>query len=198
FTMIYFDLDNFKAVNDRFGHSVGNRLLCRVSQALQAMLRRTDMIARLGGDEFAILLPETAADEARIVAEKLHQRLTEEMRAALRHIAGPPGEPAEPVFTLGDLKVDLARRQVFVSAKEIHLTPIEYKLLLLLVQHAGKVITHQHLLREVWGPGYANESHYLRVYMGQLRHKLEAEPARPKYLLTEPGVGYRLVVRESA
>ena len=114
------------------------------------------------------------------------------MRVALRHALQAASPQNEAVFTTGELRVDLAKRQVFVGEAEVHLTPIEYKLLVLLVQHAGKVLTHQHLLREVWGPGYANESHYLRVYMGQLRHKLEADPARPKYLLTEPGVGYRL------
>jgi two-component system KDP operon response regulator KdpE len=96
------------------------------------------------------------------------------------------------VFTLGDLRVDLARRQVLLGQAEIHLTPIEYKLLTTLLQHAGKVLTHQQLLRQVWGPSYSDEAHYLRVYMGQLRHKLEANPARPRYLLTELGVGYRL------
>ncbi len=81
-----------------------------------------------------------------------------------------------------------------MNGAEVHLSPIEYKLLATLIRHAGKVITHQQLLREVWGPGYGEEAHYLRVYMGQLRHKLEATPARPRYLLTEPGVGYRLQV----
>ena len=81
-----------------------------------------------------------------------------------------------------------------MADEEVHLTPNEYKLLTTLVQHAGKVLTHRQLLREVWGPGYAEENHYLRVYMGQLRHKLEKEPARPRYLLTEPGVGYRLAM----
>jgi two-component system KDP operon response regulator KdpE len=114
------------------------------------------------------------------------------MRAALRHIAGPPGEPAEPVFALGDLKVDLGRRQVFVSTKEIHLTPIEYKLLTTLIRYAGRVMTHRQLLKEVWGPLHVEEGHYLRVYMRQLRNKLEQNPAHPRYLVTELGVGYRL------
>ncbi len=116
------------------------------------------------------------------------------LRVALRHAARAPGEEGEPVFRVGDLRVDLVRRQVWVAEEEVHLTPNEYKLLTTLVQHAGKVLTHRQLLREVWGPGYAEENHYLRVYMGQLRHKLEKEPARPRYLLTEPGVGYRLAM----
>jgi two-component system KDP operon response regulator KdpE len=114
------------------------------------------------------------------------------MRAALRHISGPPGEPAEPVFTLGDLRVDLGRRQVFVSENEIHLTPIEYKLLTTLIRYAGRVMTHRQLLKEVWGPLHVEEGHYLRVYMRQLRNKLEKNPAHPRYLVTELGVGYRL------
>jgi len=114
------------------------------------------------------------------------------MRAALRHIAGSLGETTEPVFTLGDLKVDLGRRQVFVSGKETHLTPIEYKLLTTLIRYAGKVMTHRQLLKEVWGPLRVEEGHYLRVYMRQLRNKLEKNPAHPRYLMTELGVGYRL------
>lgn len=113
------------------------------------------------------------------------------LRVALRH--NLVGQSAtEPVFVNNGLRVDLGRRQVFVDGQEKHLTPIEYKMLATLVQHAGKVVTHQQLLREVWGPGYTTETAYLRVYMGQLRHKIEAEPARPRYLITEPGVGYRL------
>jgi two-component system KDP operon response regulator KdpE len=114
------------------------------------------------------------------------------IRVALRHAATPPGELADPVFVQGELKVDLARRQVFLGEEEVHLTPTEYKLLTLLVRHAGKVITQRQALKEVWGPNYSNQTHYLRVYMAQLRHKLELDPARPRLLLTEPGVGYRL------
>ena len=104
----------------------------------------------------------------------------------------PHKETDEPIFTVGDLRVDFAHRQVLVNEQEVHLTPIEYKLLITLIQHAGKVVTRRQLLHEVWGPTYSEESHYLRVYMGQLRHKLEADPTRPRYLVTEPGVGYRL------
>jgi two-component system KDP operon response regulator KdpE len=114
------------------------------------------------------------------------------MRVALRHAARAPHDAADPTFTVGDLHVDLARRRVSVRAAEIHLTPIEYRLLTTLIRHAGKVLTHRQLLKEVWGLPYSEQTHYLRVYMGALRRKLEAEPARPRYLLTEPGVGYRL------
>jgi two-component system KDP operon response regulator KdpE len=114
------------------------------------------------------------------------------LRVALRHAIQAAQGSDEPVFASGDLRVDLAHRQVFVGAQEVHLTPIEYKLLLVLVQYAGKVVTRKQLLHDVWGPSYVDEMHYLRVYMGQLRHKLEADPTRPRYLITEPGVGYRL------
>lgn len=116
------------------------------------------------------------------------------LRVALRHLHHQTGEKSDPSFQVGSLRVDLVRRQVFVADEEVHLTPNEYKLLTTLVQHAGKVLTHRQLLREVWGPAYTEENHYLRVYMGQLRHKLETDAARPRYLLTEPGVGYRLAI----
>lgn len=113
------------------------------------------------------------------------------MRAALRHAAQSTDAP-ESVFVLHDLKVDLGRRQVFVLGKEVHLTPIEYKLFTTLIRYAGKVLTHRQLLKEVWGPLHVEEGHYLRVYMRQLRNKLEKNPAHPRYLVTELGVGYRL------
>ena len=114
------------------------------------------------------------------------------MRATLRQMARASVEQGDPVFTTGQLRVDLGRRQVFVSDEEVHLTPIEYKLLTTLVRYAGKVVTHRQLLKDVWGPLHVDEGHYLRVYMRQLRNKLEANPAQPQYLLTELGVGYRL------
>ena len=112
------------------------------------------------------------------------------LRVALRHAVSQTDEPA--VFTLGDLKVDLTRRVVEVKDQEVQLTPTEYTLLRVLIRHAGKVLTHHQLLREVWGPGYEQEKHLVRVNISNLRSKLEAEPARPQYILTEPGVGYRL------
>ena len=114
------------------------------------------------------------------------------MRVALRHRDVDADE--EPVFEAGDLKVDLGARRVFVRGEEVRLTRTEYRLLALLVQHAGKVVTHRQLLKEVWGPGSADQTHYLRVYMGTLRHKIEQDPARPRWLTTEIGVGYRLKV----
>jgi two-component system KDP operon response regulator KdpE len=114
------------------------------------------------------------------------------IRVALRHALRQRSGRQEPVFSLYNMRVDLAQRQVFLDDKEVHLTPIEYKLLMVLVRHAGKVITHTQLLKEVWGPAHVNEVQYLRVYMTQLRHKLEADPARPRFLMNEPGIGYRL------
>lgn len=112
------------------------------------------------------------------------------LRALLRYRLA--SQVKEPVFTAGNLVVDLSRRVVTVDGREVKLTPKEYDLLRVLVIHAGKVLTHQQLLREVWGPGYGEETQYLRVYIGQLREKLEADPAKPKHIITEAGVGYRL------
>ena len=113
------------------------------------------------------------------------------MRVALRHAARRE-DAQEPVVVIGGLQVDLAARRAVVEGREIRLTRTEYRLLALLARHAGKVLTHRQLLKEVWGPGAVDQTHYLRVYMGQLRHKIEADPAQPRYLLTETGVGYRL------
>lgn len=113
-------------------------------------------------------------------------------RASLRRLRVGP-TPAEPVFRFGEVEVDLAARLVRRAGTELHLTPIEYRLLSVLVAHAGRVLTHPHLLREVWGPSHSQSTHYLRVYMGNLRQKLEHDPAQPRHLLTETGVGYRLV-----
>lgn len=114
------------------------------------------------------------------------------IRVALRHAARLEGERESSIFTAGDLRVDLAGRRVFLKDVEVHLTPLEYKLLTALVRHAGKVLTHRFLLKEVWGPHQVQETHYLRVFMANLRRKIEADPAQPRLLLTEQGVGYRL------
>ncbi len=116
------------------------------------------------------------------------------IRVTLRHAQLRKGPEPEPIFESGDLKIDLVARRVYLKGEEVHLTPNEFKLLALLVRHAGMVLTHRQLLNEVWGPAYIDETHYLRVYMGQLRHKIEPDPARPRHLRTESGVGYRLMV----
>jgi len=115
------------------------------------------------------------------------------VRAALRRANAIDNASLEPVFSVGGLRVDLARREVQVDGQSIHLTRHEFDLLRLLVRNAGKVLTHAKMLRDVWGPEAVNETHYLRVYMNQLRQKLEPNPSQPVYLLTETGVGYRLV-----
>jgi two-component system, OmpR family, KDP operon response regulator KdpE len=114
------------------------------------------------------------------------------LRVARRHVERLTPGPEEAVFEVDGLRVDLERRQVTRDGQEVHLTPLEYKLLRTLVHHADRVVTREELLKEVWGPGAANETQYLRVYIGLLRHKLEHDPARPTLLLTETGVGYRL------
>jgi two-component system KDP operon response regulator KdpE len=113
------------------------------------------------------------------------------LRVALRH---GQTETEAPLFQCGQLQVDLSRRLVTLQGHPVKLTPTEYALLRLLIQHAGKVLTHQQILRAVWGPEYVHETHYLRVYFAQLRQKIEANPALPTLILTEPGVGYRLVL----
>jgi two-component system KDP operon response regulator KdpE len=116
------------------------------------------------------------------------------IRAALRHVArsSQPGEAG--ALRLGEIEVDFERRTVHAPGGAVHLTPIEFRLLACLAQHAGMVLTHRHLLREVWGPSHIDQSHYLRIYMKQLRHKLEPDPARPRFLITETGIGYRLMI----
>jgi two-component system, OmpR family, KDP operon response regulator KdpE len=115
------------------------------------------------------------------------------LRVAMRHVQ-PSAESA--VFRSGRVEVDLTARLVKVAGREVKLTATEYALLHLFIQHAGKVLTHQQILKEVWGPNYLDQTHYLRVYMAHLREKLEAEPSKPVLLLTEPGIGYRLVELE--
>jgi len=122
------------------------------------------------------------------------QELLARIRVARRHADARDGTPSDAVLSVGPLQIDLPRRRVLVGEREVRLTPLEYKLLVTLARNAGKVLTHQQLLREVWGPGRAGQTQYLHVYMGHLRNKLEADPVRPRLLITEPGVGYRLDV----
>ena len=114
------------------------------------------------------------------------------MRASLRRTARS-GDEQGSVLRFADVVVDLANRRVLRSEQEVHLTQVEFRLLAVLLSHPGKVLTHRLLLREVWGPSYVERSHYLRIYMGHLRQKLEADPARPRHLITETGIGYRFV-----
>jgi len=117
------------------------------------------------------------------------RELLARIRVAIRHATMADDEP---VLTVDDLRVDLARRQVTVGGRDVTLTPTEYDLLKMLMAHAGKVLTHRQLLREVWGAGYEHDAHLLQVNVSNLRRKLEPDPARPRYIHTEPGVGYRV------
>jgi two-component system KDP operon response regulator KdpE len=114
------------------------------------------------------------------------------LRVVLRRTTKPQGNSGAGVFRFGDIEVNSERRKVLVGGEEVHLTRIEYKLLQVMIRHADRVLTHNQLLNEVWGPNQQDQAHYLRVYMLQLRRKLEQDPARPRYIRTEPGVGYRL------
>jgi two-component system KDP operon response regulator KdpE len=124
------------------------------------------------------------------------EELLARIRVALRHSAGAGGR-GEPVFRSGNLRVDLEARRVWRGDTEVRLTPTEYDLLKFLVQNADKALTHGMILRAVWGADYAGESQYLRVYIPQLRRKLEADPTRPQFILTEPGVGYRFQTEDT-
>jgi two-component system KDP operon response regulator KdpE len=164
--------------------------------------RGTDVCREIRGwSELPILLLSAVADEREKIAALdagaddyvtkpfSGDELLARLRAALRRIA-PAGEST---ITVGDLTVDLARRRVTVAGEPVALTPTEYDLLRLLARNAGRLLTHPTILREVWGPAYGEESNYLHVYVSQLRRKIEPDPTRPRYLLTQQGVGYRLV-----
>jgi two-component system KDP operon response regulator KdpE len=141
--------------------------------------REEDKVAALdnGADDY-VTKPFSAAE------------LLARLRVAQRHTIS---SAESPVFHSGDLEVDLTARLVRRKGREVKLTSTEYSLLRLFVQHAGKVLTHHQILKEVWGPGYIEQTHYLRVYIAHLRDKLENEPSEPKLIVTEPGVGYRLL-----
>lgn len=120
--------------------------------------------------------------------------LNSRLQALLRRISKTS---CHDIFETGDLKIDLVKRKVFVLNQEITLTPIQYRILNILVQNAGLVVTHRQLLKDIWGVEHLEDNHYLRIYMRQLRHKIEKNPARPRYLLTETGIGYRLLIEEN-
>nr|WP_217445405.1 two-component system response regulator KdpE [Lelliottia amnigena] len=148
---------------------------------LSARAEETDKIAALdaGADDYLSKPFGIGELQARVrVALRRHSTTT----------------PAEPVYTFSDIQVDLAARRILRGTQEIHLTPIEFRLLAILLNNHGKVLTQRQLLNQVWGPNAVEHSHYLRIYMGHLRQKLEVDPARPRHLLTETGIGYRFML----
>jgi two-component system KDP operon response regulator KdpE len=149
------------------------------------------VISARGREEDKVAALDAGADDYLTKPFSVNELLAR-MRVALRHAEMGRSSATPQVFEFGTLRVDLVRREVTLSNREVHLTPIEYKLLVLLAQNAGKVLTHRQILKDVWGPSYASQTHYVRVHMAELRKKIEADPARPKLLVTEPGVGYRL------
>jgi two-component system KDP operon response regulator KdpE len=146
------------------------------------------VLSALGDEQEKIAALDAGADDY-VTKPFGIEELLARLRAALRRVDAP----AAPVVELGELAVDLERRLVTMRGKPVSLTPTEFELLRLFVRNEGKLLTHPTILREVWGPAYGTESHYLHVYVSQLRQKLEQDPARPRLLLTEPGAGYRLV-----
>jgi two-component system KDP operon response regulator KdpE len=148
---------------------------------LSARVREEDKVRALdaGADDY-LTKPFGAAE------------LTARLRVALRHASARATEVPDATVAVGDLVVDLSARRVKLRGADVHLTPIEYRLLAVLARHAGMVMTHRQLLKEVWGPSYVENTHTLRVHMGSLRRKLETDTAQPRYLLSELGVGYRL------
>jgi two-component system KDP operon response regulator KdpE len=148
---------------------------------ISARGREDDKVAALDGGADDYLTKPFSVNE-----------LLARMRVALRHALSSDGEQAPRVFELGPLHLDFGRREVTRAGQPLHLTPIEYKLLVTMARHAGKVLTHRQILKEVWGGTHSVQTHHLRVHMAQLRKKIELDAARPKLLVTEPGVGYRL------
>jgi two-component system, OmpR family, KDP operon response regulator KdpE len=151
------------------------------------------VISARGREEDKVAALDAGADDYLTKPFGMNELLAR-MRVSLRHVRS--AGVSEAVLEVGALRLDLARHEVKVGEREVRLTPIEYKILVLLARNAGKVLTHRQILTEVWGPSQAAQSHYVRVHMAELRKKIELDAARPQLLLTEPGVGYRLRDKE--
>lgn len=149
------------------------------------------VVSARGREEDKVAALDAGADDYLTKPFGINELLAR-IRAALRRSVPGSAGPGVSLLTIGPLTVDFARREVMVDGRAVHLTPIEYRLLVLLARNAGKVLTHRQILKDVWGLAYAGETQYLRVFMAQLRRKIEQDPARPKLLTTEPGVGYRM------
>ena len=148
------------------------------------------VVSSRDGDDDKVLALDAGADDY-LTKPFSPTELLARIRVALRHARGPVVVD-EPILEVGPIKIDQARHEVVIDGNQIHLTPIEFRLLLQLAKRAGKVMTHRQLLEAVWGPGKATETHYLRVHMQALRRKIERDPSRPRWLATETGIGYRL------
>lgn len=162
-----------------------------VARALREWYQKPIIILTIEGQEERKVEALDAGADDYVTKPFSVPELLARIRAALRTAARLSDEQTVPVHVVGEVQVDVARHRVLVRNEELHLTPTEYKMLVCLIKHAGQVVTHRQLLKEVWGPEYKTETNYLRVYMKQLRQKLEQDPANPRYLLSEQGVGYR-------
>lgn len=154
------------------------------------------VVSARGREEDKVLALDAGADDYLTKPFGVNELLAR-LRVALRHARRQGSGRDIPVIEVGALRVDLERREVSIEGREVKLTPIEFRLLALLARNAGKVLTHRQILEQVWGPGYAAQPHYVRVHMAELRKKVEADPARPRLILTELGVGYRLSDRSA-
>jgi two-component system KDP operon response regulator KdpE len=164
----------------------------QVCEAIRAKSRIPVMMLTVRGEEEDLIKALDLGADDYLTKPFSTGELLARIRAALRHASRVNGETAATTYEVGDLKVDLSTRRIFRGGNEVHLTPIEFKLLTTMIHSAGKVLTHRQLLKDVWGPQQVAETHYLRVFMANLRRKLEADPAQPRYLLTEQGIGYRM------
>lgn len=155
------------------------------------------VISARGLEEDKVAALDAGADDYLTKPFSVNELLAR-VRVALRHAENQGTAGDNAVLEFDGLRIDPSRREVTRDGREVHLTPIEYKLLLLLARNAGRVLTHRQIIKEIWGTAYAGQSHHVRVHMAELRKKIEPDPARPKFLTTEPGVGYRLRDRDVA